>query len=112
MEHVEEFKLELADFATQTRSIELLQALTAACERTPFNAYSVREKYLQSCDFISMLLQNCDHDEKMLVGLDRTESVESMLRTVQEARQAIWRAVTAVECRLITSGALSQPGVC
>jgi hypothetical protein len=111
MSHVE-FKLALADYATQNGCIARLQALTAACERQPFDAYAVREKYLENCDFIRQLLQNCDHDQEWLSGVEQTESVQACMRTVLEARQSIWRAVTAVECRLVAAGVLGYPGSC
>jgi hypothetical protein len=110
MSHIEP-KLELAGVVTDPREIEKLKELTTACEREHFQPLEVLQKYLQVSGFISRMNKNFDTDERWLSGLEQTVSVQVILGSIRSTRESMWRAVTAVECRLIHAGVLHMPGL-
>jgi hypothetical protein len=107
-------KLELTTFATDpegyAREIDKIKELTAVCEQPHFEPYQVLDRYLGTCGFISGLLKNFDTDEAWLSTREQTESVRMMRGSIASTRESVLRAVAAVECRLISAGALGQPG--
>jgi hypothetical protein len=107
-----ELRPELTDLALAhcVQEIGKLQELAVVCcEREHFQAMEILKRYLDVSNFITDLHRSFDVDETWLMSLEQSPTVTTLLDTIRSTRQSLWQMTAAIECRLISAGALHMP---